>query len=408
MTLYADAPAALQPAPGNPMMRGGDHRFSMNILYATDFHDRSNSGITFAVNELAGQAYAQSPPQGLVHLLSFGESDVAVRQGVRHVTVEPATGPARAWRYAPSYASTCETVIKQASISVMHIHGIWMYPQLAAARTAQRLGVPTVLTNHGAIQWALRQPGLLGAAKKRLYMALMKDKLLQKITVQHAITRQDRDALYSVYPHGRIEVIPNFVDLEKVDRELASTNPEARGPYILSLGRLHPAKGIDVLIEAFGRANLTRDWRLLIVGPTVDRSYTGRLHRLIAANPRADRIELRDALWEPAAKYRLMRDAWVTAVPSHTEVISLVNLESSACSTPTITTKATGLSDWGEGGGLLIEPAVETLAAVLSECARWSNSERTQRGLLSRQLIERRYSAKVVVPRWMELYRSLH
>jgi len=27
----------------------------MNISYATDFHDRANSGITFAVNGLAGR-----------------------------------------------------------------------------------------------------------------------------------------------------------------------------------------------------------------------------------------------------------------------------------------------------------------------------------------------------------------
>src|SRR6185436_5473179 len=168
VTLYADAPAALQPASGN-RVRDGIHRFSMNILYATDFHNRANSGITFAVDALAGQACAQLSPKGSVSLLSIGESDVGVREGVHHLTVEPSIGPSRAWRFAPTYASTCETLIKREAISLVHIHGIWMYPQFATARAAQRLGLPTVLTNHGAVQWALRQPGLLGAAKKRLY-----------------------------------------------------------------------------------------------------------------------------------------------------------------------------------------------------------------------------------------------
>ena len=407
MTLYADAPAALQPASGN-RVRDGIHRFSMNILYATDFHNRANSGITFAVDALAGQACAQLSPKGSVSLLSIGESDVGVREGVHHLTVEPGTGPARAWRFAPSFVSTCEALIKRETISLVHIHGIWMYPQFATARAAQRLGLPTVLTNHGAVQWALRQPGLLGAAKKRLYMTLMKDRLFRNITVHHAITRQDRDALYSFYPHNRIEVIPNFVDLETLDRELASVHEQSGEPYVLYLGRLHPTKGIDLLIEAFGRASLAHDWRLLVVGPTVDRSYTDRLRRLIAANPRANRIELRDAVWETAEKYRLLRDAWVTAVPSHTEVISLVNLEASACSTPTITTKATGLTDWAEGGGILIEPAVAPLAQALSDAARWSDDERKQRGLASRHLIEQRYSAQTIMPRWLELYQSLH
>jgi len=406
VTLYADAPAALQPAPDN-RVKDGIHRLSMNILYATDFHNRANSGITFAIDALVGQASAQLSPKGSVNLLSIGESDISVREGVRHFTVEPGIGPARAWRFAPSFASTCEAVIKRETITLVHIHGIWMYPQFAAARAAQHSGLPTVLTNHGAIQWALRQPGLLGAAKKRLYMRMMKDRLFRNITVQHAITQQDRDALYSFYPHDRIEVIPNFVDLGTLDRELASVHGQSGEPYVLYLGRLHPTKGIDLLIEAFGRAGLAHDWRLLVVGPTVDRPYTDRLHRLIAASPRADRIEIRDAVWEPAEKYRLMRDAWVTAVPSHTEVISLVNLEASACGTPTITTKATGLTDWAEGGGVLIEPALAPLTRALSEAARWSDDERKQRGLASRRLIERRYSAQTVMPRWLELYQSL-
>jgi len=380
----------------------------MNILYATDFHNRANSGITFAVNELAGQAVANLSPKGSVHLLSVGATDLPIEQGVRHHRVEPSGGPARAWRFAPSYAPTCEATIKRENMSVVHIHGLWMYPQFAAARAAQRFAVPTVLTNHGAVQWALRQPGFLGAAKKRAYMNLMRDRMFRRITVQHAITQQDRDALYSFFPHNRIEILPNFVNVQALDRELQSTSVQTGERYMLYLGRLHPTKGIDVLIEAFGRAELSRDWRLVIVGPTANKPYADQLRRLIAGSPRSDRIEMREPVWEPAAKYHLMRDAWVTIVPSHTEAISLVNLESSACSTPTITTRATGLTDWGQGGGLLVEPAVAPLADALSASARWSDSERMQRGMLSRQLIEQRYSAGVVIPRWMDLYRSLH
>lgn len=379
----------------------------MNLLYATDFHNRANSGIAFAVNELAGHMSIELSPEGSVSLLTVGQSDITIRPGVRHITANPSTRPSRIWRFAPSYAPLCEATIKRENISVVHIHGMWMHPQFAAACVAQRLAIPTVLTNHGAVQWALRQPGVLGAAKKRAYMTLMKDRLFRNITVQHAITRRDRDALYSFFPHKRIEIIPNFVDLENVDRELSSTSAQIGEPYMLYLGRLHPTKGIDVLIEAFGRAALARDWRLVLVGPTVDEAYSDRLRRLIVASPRADWIEMRKPEWESAAKYHLMRDAWVTVVPSHTEVISLVNLEASACATPTITTTATGLTDWTEGGGLLVEPALGPLTAALSEAAQWSNQERRQRGLASRKLVEERYSASVVVPRWISLYRSL-
>jgi len=136
----------------------------MNILYATDFHNRANTGIAFVVNELAEQTLAGLSPSGSVNLLSIGETDIAVRPGVRHQRIEPSTGPGRIWRFASSYGPTCENTIKREKISIVHIHGIWMYPQFAAARAAQRLAVPTVLTNHGHVEWALRQPGVLQAA----------------------------------------------------------------------------------------------------------------------------------------------------------------------------------------------------------------------------------------------------
>ncbi len=378
----------------------------MNILYATDFHDRANSGITFAVNGLAGRTRAALSPDSAVALLSIGETDIAVPNGVHHIATRPSTGPMRVWRFARDYGALCEETVRRHSISVVHIHGIWMHPQFAAARAAQRLAVPTVLTNHGAVQWALRQPGILGAAKKRLYMTLMKDRLFRRITVQHAITERDRDALYSFFPHPRIEIIPNFVDLETVDQETPPAG-NSGGPYILFLGRLHPTKGVDILIEAFGRAEIPSDWRLIVAGPEVDRPYADHVRRLIAASPRAGRIEMRAPLWDASAKYRLMRDAWVTVVPSHTEVISLVNLESAACFTPTITTNATGLTDWTDGGGLVIEPALNPLVSALSDAARWTDGERKDRGLASRRLIETRYSAAAVMPRWLQLYQSL-
>ena len=380
----------------------------MNILYATDFHNRANSGIAFAVNELASHTSSYGPLSPSVHLLSIGETDIPVQQNVRHLRARPSEGLTRLWRFASGYSPMCEDAIKRHNVSVVHIHGFWMYPQFAAAGVAQRLGIPTVLTNHGAIQWALRQRDVLGAAKKRLYMTLMKDRLFRKITVQHAITQLDRDALHSFFPHCRIEIVPNFIDLQKVDRELEPIEERESEPYVLFVGRLHPTKGIDLLINAFGRAAIPRDWRLIIVGPTVDPSYTDEMRRLIAASPKADRIELRGPVWETAQKYRLMRNAWVTALPSHTEVISLVNLEASACCTPTITTKATGLLDWADGGGVLIDPSTNALADALSDAVRWSDQERKQRGLASRRLVEKRYSSAAVMPRWFDLYQSLY
>jgi glycosyltransferase involved in cell wall biosynthesis len=95
----------------------------------------------------------------------------------------------------------------------------------------------------------------------------------------------------------------------------------------------------------------------------------------------------------------------VLAAPSLSEAIGLVNLEAAACGTPTITTRATGLEDWENGGvgGFLVGPDPE-LRTALERVSRLSTDEYDARSRGSRDLVERRYSWAVVSTQWREAY----
>lgn len=380
----------------------------LNILHATDYHTRANTGITFAINGLIGQIERFLPAESKIALMSVGEVDVEPPAGTLSVRVPPSSIPfTGVWRFSWDYRAACERVIAEHRISVVHIHGVWMHPHYAAVQAASNLGVPTVLTNHGHLEhWALRERGKV--FKKWLYLAIMRDRLFRKITVFHAITPLNKSMIHKLFPGSRIELIPNSIDLAEVD--IANANAVRQigiAPYVLFLGRLAPQKGIDLLIQAFGRARLPRDWKLLIAGPEEFPRYVAHLRQLIAASPHASQIELIGPVWDSQEKYRLMRNAWLMAVPSRSEVVGLVNLEASACSTPTITTRTTGLIDWEQGGGLLTDPTIQDLTVALDHAGRWSETERAERGRASRRLVEQCYSTRVTGPRWVELYRSL-
>jgi glycosyltransferase involved in cell wall biosynthesis len=381
---------------------------AMNILHSTDQHDRAKYGIAFAVNEIIAQTSPLLSPHGAVSLLSAAGADVDVPAGTSHFCSQANAAWSGRWRFVPHYRETCERVIRAQDIAVLHMHGVWTHPTFAANRAALRCGVPTVLTTHGHLMpWALRQPGRLGALRKKLYLKLMNKPLFQTISALHAITPPERDGLHELFPGKRIEVIPNAIDLVQFDR-LAPSGPS--GPierYFLFVGRLHPGKGVDVLVDAFMRANISRDWRLIVVGPPEDAEYADRVRRAATSGERGSSIEWRGPVWDPAEKYALMRGAWAVVLPSHSEVISFVNLEASACCTPTITTPHTGLSDWEEGGGVLAEPDVASLRAAIEASTRWSETERDERGRASRGLVEQRYSTSATAPRWVELYSSL-
>lgn len=226
----------------------------------------------------------------------------------------------------------------------------------------------------------------------------------------HAITLQERDYLSHLFPGQEIQVIPNAIDLDEVDRHFSEMqvdpSPPSSGRYLLFLGRLHSKKGVDILLKAFSQAIRNRDFHLIIVGPDSTPSYKANLQSLATSLG----VDQKVTFWGPAfdsQKWRLYRQAYAFCAPSRSEVIGLVNLEAAAAGVPVITTHETGLFDWEEGGGLLIHPRVEELAGALEQVFSWSERERDERGQSMRQLVQCRYSWEVVGPQWIDLYNML-
>lgn len=382
----------------------------VTVLQATDFYNRSNTGVTFVINGLMHQTRMLGDRNIKFALLSADKVDVSVPPGTALKTVPLSQNRfLRSWRYAPGYPEAMDMLIAETGVSVVHTHGTWMYPQFAAVRKANALGLPVILTNHGHLEeWALAQPGYLGALKKLLYLRTMNGPMFRKVDVFHAISPLNRDMLHKLFPRARVELIPNSIDLHRIDAELGEYRRSGKTePFFLFIGRLAPQKGIDILIDAFGAAALPKDMRLILVGPTESEAYAAYLRKLTAKSPRAQSIELRGPVWDEAEKLRLMADAWLVTVSSRSEGLALVNLEASACRTPTVTTYVTGLLDWSEGGGLLVDATPAAVAKALSEAANWSETERRDRGEASRNLVEQRYSNNVTGPQWALLYSSL-
>lgn len=376
------------------------------LLHITDFQARANTGVAVAVNALIDQARSLAEPPEDIRLACVGDIDLSPASPAFSYPLAQSK-LARSWRYSPTMAQGLDCIIRDFGTSIVHTHGAWFYPQMAAAAAAARAGIPSVLTNHGMFStWAMGQPGRLGALKKRLYLKAFSRALFDRITVYHAITLMDRDAMRVLFPGKRIEVIPNSVDTAAIATIAGERRMEGE-PYIFFCGRLHQQKGLDNLIKAFGAASIPNNLRLLIVGPDENPTYALYIRKLVEESPRRRQIELLGSIWAPERKYALMRDALVTAVPSRHEVVSIVNLESSACNTPTITTHPTGLADWEEGGGLLIEADVTSLVRAIEQAVGWSDAERKARGEASRRLVEKRYSTAVTGRQWMDLYGSL-
>lgn len=304
------------------------------------------------------------------------------------------------WCYSKDLKSLLFDLM-EAKDSIYHIHGVWMYPQYLAVKLALKHKLPFVLSPHGMYEsWLWEQSYL----KKKLYFKAMVARRFSKASVLHAITQQEQDTLRDMFGKGmRIETIPNLiptVDLPKISLKPGETEEK----YILFLGRLHPVKGIDLLIKAFASLP-NKKLRLKIAGPFNE--YQETLSALVEELGISDKVDFLGMVLGDE-KFRLYSQAHVFAAPSFSEVIGMVNLEAALMGTPVITTHRTGLYvQWQDEGGMLINPLLEEMKKALSDAAAWTTAERDERGKRLRAFVLEKYSWEKNVWLWEDLYKSL-
>lgn len=374
----------------------------LNLFEICEDYSEIAGGIPAVVDQLSGRISADC---NKINILCVREDPMPPQPGVEVVRVKPDDW-CKAWGWSKQLSSSIALLCDDMENQVVHIHGIWMAPQWLAAKIADKNKIPFVISSHGMLEpWLWDEQGWRVKLKKHAYWKIMAYPAFKKASIVHAITPLERDHLHALFPDRKIEIIPNAIDFDQASIRAESLEVD-REPIILFLGRLDPKKGVDLLLQAFVKANLPSKWRLVIVGPPWSSDYYSELTNFASQSGMSNRIEFIGPVFGEE-KLRWLKRAWVLAVPSYSEVVGLVNLEAAVNGTPSITTFETGLFNWEEGGGMLIHPTVDEISGSLKAVCSWSELEHQDRGEKSKQLIKNYYSWNVVLPQWVDLYRSL-
>jgi D-inositol-3-phosphate glycosyltransferase len=238
----------------------------------------------------------------------------------------------------------------------------WDVPHVTMFHTlellkSERLGGPSPLTPEGA--------------RRAEYEAL----IARSADAVTAATAHERDRLRRLYDlqASRVRVLPCGVDLRTFTPAGPAERAAARAglglglaPVLLSVGRLDPIKGTDLLLESLARMRATATLVLVGGDPSGDPELE-RLRARAADLGLADRIRLPGAApQEDLPRYYHAADALVVA--SRYESFGLVAVEALACGTPVVAANVGGLPSIvrdGENGVLVPARTSDAFAAAL-------------------------------------------
>jgi len=279
---------------------------------------------------------------------------------------------------------------------VVHLTAVYSFPTFPTMFSCRLFNKPVVWSPRGALQ---RWEGSSRVVLKWFWESTCLKLVRENELVLHATSHAEADDSVKRFPGLRAVVIPNGVDLPG-NLKRTDSNGKLR---LLYLGRLHPIKGIDAMLEACGIIQKqSLDWHLRIAGAGLP-SYVDFLKSKVRELGLARQVEFLGEVFD-GKKEALFAECDVALVPSHIENFGIVVAESLAHAVPVIASKGTPWAGLETNlCGLWVENDPESLAAAIRAIRAMPLREMGQRG---RTWMERDFSWRTVSGEMFRLYRE--
>lgn len=328
-------------------------------------------------------------------------------------------GPA-ALGYSPDLLTSLDP-----SADLLYAATLWKYPSWVALQWAEQTGKPMIVAPHGSLDpWALRN----AAWKKRVAAVLFKNRQLHKATCLRALCKSEAESFRAYGLRNPIAVIPNGVDLlDELKGERRKVKGESGGKKtLLFLGRIHPKKGLAILLRAFaerlkaksGRLKHESPWQLVIAGWDQG-GHEGELMQLCkelglkveGREPRVEgqQSEAAEVLFHGPAfgeeKNSLLRRADAFILPSFSEGLPMSLLEAWAYGLPVVMTPECNLPEgFAADAAIRVEADVEPIAEGLNTLFSMRDGDRQSMGLRGYHLVKSRFTWQTVAAQMREVY----
>ncbi len=221
------------------------------------------------------------------------------------------------------------------------VNGIWQYLSFAAWRRYAGSSIPYYVFPHGMLDPWFKETFPLKHLKKWLYWPWAEYRVLRNAAAVIFTSEEERSqARKSFWLYRcREKVSPLGVEAPPISSnaksEFLSRYPQLQNTRIfLFLGRLHPKKGCDMLLEAFAQMRSNDSISLILAGPD-QVGWESDLRRQVTRLNLTNRVVFTGML-EGSMKQGAFANAEAFVLPSHQENFGISVVEALAARVPVL------------------------------------------------------------------------
>ncbi len=279
---------------------------------------------------------------------------------------------------------------------VVHIHSWWNVLVLMAVFICKKKKVKTIVSPHGMLSDYIVNNS---NSKLKMFTHVLIGKSLLKSTLLHTTSNAELTECQKLIPGWKGFVVPNIIWLPRLEIGKKQTQIFT----ILFLSRIHPKKGIELLMEAISA--LKMNVHLAIAG-------TGEKDYIEALKKKAKKLEIRNRIewlgWiDREQKFEILMQADLLVLTSYNENFANVVIESLHVGTPVLLSREVGLSGFVEENNLgwICTLRPEDIAQKI-EAAVHETEKRERIKTCAPAVIQKYFSAETLIPQYLRLYAS--
>jgi len=293
---------------------------------------------------------------------------------------------------------------------VLHVHCVWETGLADAAAIFRKAGKPVLVSAHGMlVRWELRQSRL----KKRIARTFFgTGALLNRSDAVLYGTQEEADEASQLRLASRVVLMPNgATPLHIADSSAARELVLEKFPVmrdwkrtILYFSRLHHKKGLDLLVEAFGRVYPEFPGAGLFAAAIAQElEFEAQVRAQIAAMGDPP-IILTTAMSGPSARV-VFTVGDIFSLPSHQEGFSIALLEAASAGLPLLITDTCHMPEVAdEGAGVVVPVTVDGLEDGLRRLLSLDDAALAEMGRRAAEVVAARYTWESVAARLIAVY----
>ena len=296
------------------------------------------------------------------------------------------------------YSCNMNRFLRQTDYDLYHTNGMWMHCNHETCVMARKKEKPYIITPHGMLY---PQALARSAWKKKLLLAIGGvDKDLKLATCIHVTCIEEMEYYRALGYKNPVAVIPNPVPMPDFIKEIVRENSIKRIGF---LGRLHPRKNVEALIDAWIMLSNKVKYSQLVIMGKGDVDY----ERMLRNKVRRQGLKNVEFAGFVNGREKFERLASLTAlcVPSDFENFGMIVTEALSVGTPVIASLGTPWQDLNNYHcGYWINNDIETLAKTIHEVLILSELDIAEMGRNGKRLVEEKYSDTQVAMMMCRLY----